>query len=162
MIDRYGQVAKFLPVLIPADITTTDTNTAVVDLANAHRCTFLVYTGAVTSNSTTAPIITLMAATGAATTSATAIAFNYRKSSAVATDSWADIAAATATGMTVTLTDDNKLMLIDVDPAVVATKTDGRYVYLHIDTNAQISAFVIGASAMIEPRYAANAMVSAS
>jgi len=162
MIDRYGQVLKMLPVLTPADITTTDTNTAIVDMANAHRCTFLVYTGSITSSSTTAPIITLMAATSAATTSATAIAFNYRKSSAVATDTWADIAAATATGMTVTLTDDNKIMLIDVDPSVVASKTDGRYVYLHIDTAATITALVIGASALIEPRYAANTMVSAS
>jgi hypothetical protein len=162
MIDRYGQVAQFLPVLAPADITTTDTNTAIVDLSNAHRCTFLVYTGAVTSASTTEPVVTLMAATGAATVSATAIAFNYRKSSAVLTDTWADIAAATTAGMAITLTDDNKLMLIDVDPSVVASKTDGRYVYLHIDTNAQVSAFVIGASAILEPRYAANTMQSSS
>jgi len=162
MIDRYGQVLKFLPVLTPADITTTDTNTAVVDMSNAHRCTFLVYLGSITSSSTTAPIITLMAATGAATTSATAITFNYRLSSAIATDSWGAITAATATGVTVALTDDNKLLLIDVDPSVVAGKTDGRYVYLHIDTAATITALVVGASAVIEPRYAANSMISAS
>lgn len=162
MIDRYGQVAKFLPVLTPADITSTDTNTAVVDLSNAHRCTFLVYTGSITSSSTTAPIITLMAATGAATTSATAIAFNYRKSGAIATDTMGDITAATSTGVTVALTDDNKLFIIDVDPSVVASKTDGRYVYLHIDTAATTTALVVGATAILEPRYAANTMISAS
>ena len=97
MIERYQQILKKTPVLVPADITSTDTNTAVVDLVNAQHCTFLVYTGSITSSSTTAPIITLMAATSAATTSATAIAFNYRKSTIIATDTWADIAAATAT-----------------------------------------------------------------
>lgn len=162
MIERFAQILKKLPILAPADITTTDTNTAVVDLSNAQHCTFIVYTGAVTSGSTTVPVLTLMAATGAATTSATAVAFKYRKSSAVATDSWDDIGTATSSGLSMTLTDDNKLIEIDVDPSVIASKTDGRYAYLHIDTNAQISAFVIGAMAEIEPRYAANTMVSAS
>ena len=162
MIDRYGQILKLVPVLAPADITSTDTNTALVDMANAHRCTFLVYTGSITSSSTTAPVITLMAATGGATTSATAIAFNYRKSSAITTDTWGDVTAATSSGVTVALTDDNKLFMIDVDPSVVASKTDGRYVYLHIDTSATTTALVVGASAMLEPRYAANTMISSS
>jgi len=162
MIERFQQVLKKTPVLAPADIASTDTNTAVVDLVNAQHCTFLVNTGSITSSSTTAPIITLMAATSAATTSATAIAFKYRKSSIIATDTWADIADATATGMTLALNDDSKLIEIDVDPALVAAKTDGRFVYLHIDTSATTTALVIGASVEIEPRYAANTMQSCS
>jgi hypothetical protein len=166
-IGRFGQILKLVPVLAPADITTNATKTALVDLANAHRCTFILQFGSITSSSTSAsPKVTVLAATAAASTGATAIAFNYRKSSAVATDAWGTITAATAAaGVTMALTDDNMALLVDVNPVDVFNGVgtpDGRYVYVLITPEAHTTACVVGALAEIEPRYAQNSMVSAS
>lgn len=164
-IGRFGQINKIFPVLTSADITTTDTKTAIVDLKNAHRCTFLVMCGAITSASTTEPTILVKASSAATTTGATAIAGKYRLSGAVATDTIGDITAFTTAGVTPLLTADNSLILIDVDPVDVrngTTNKNGRFVHLLMDTSASMSNWVVGALVEIEPRYAQNSMPSAS
>ena len=166
MIGRYGQINKIMPVLAPVDTTTTAANTIPVDLSNAHRCTFGIMFGAITSSSTTAaPTVTVLAATGAATTGATAIAFNYRLSAAVGTDTWGAITAATTAGKALTLTSDNMMLLIDVNPVDVFNGVgapDGRYVYVHIASEAHVTSLVIAGFAEIEPRYAQTSMLSAT
>ncbi|MFA5150258.1 MAG: hypothetical protein WC433_05055 [Candidatus Omnitrophota bacterium] len=164
MINRFGQLDHLLPVLSPADISTSDTNTVLVNLSGAHRCTFEVSLGTVTCASTTTPIFTVLAATSAATTTATAIAFKYRKSGIVGVDTYEEVADATSSGLTITKdTDVDKVILIDVDPAVVAAaKADCRWVYVHIDTAATISALEVGVNARVEPRYIAATPESAT
>lgn len=155
MINRFGQIDHVLPVLSPADITTNDTFTKLVNLSGAHRCTFEVSLGTVTCASTTTPILTVLAATSAATTTATAIAFKYRKTGAVDTDTYGDVADATSSGVTLVKdTDVDKIIIIDVDPAVVAAaKADCRWACVKIDSAATISALEVGVNARIEPRY---------
>ena len=166
MINRFGEMTKILPVLVSADITTTDTKTAIVDCKNAHRVTFYVLCGAITSASTTEPIIWAKASSAATTTSAVAIAGKYRLSGAVATDSMGEITAFTAAaGITPLLTADNNVILVDIDPADIRAGTankNGRFVHLLMDTSASMSNWVVGAICELEPRYAQNSMPSAS
>jgi hypothetical protein len=163
MIDRFGQVLKILPVLEPKNITTTATFCQPVSLSNAHRCTFLAEFGSITAASVDQAVtVTVLAATGAATTGATAIAFNYRLSSALATDSWGNVTAATSSGVALNPTGGaapvatNKILLVDVDPRVVFAGVgapDGLYVILKIAPDAGASATNVAAQAIIEPRY---------
>jgi hypothetical protein len=166
MINRFGEITHIFPVLTAADITTTDTKTAIVDCSNAHRVTFYVLCGAITSASTTEPIIWAKASSAATTTSALAIKGRYRNTSAVLTESTGAITAFTAAeGITTLLALDNSLFIIDIDPADVrngTTNKNGRYVHLLMDTSASMSAWVVGALCEIEPRYAGNSMQSAS
>jgi len=162
MIGRYGQINKMVPALAPVDLATSGGNSIPVNMANAHRCTFLAHFGVITGSSTTVPVVTLMVATGAATTGATAITFNYRLSGAVGTDSWGAVTAATTAGKSLTLTSDGMVLLVDVDPSLVAGVTDGKYVYLHIATGATVSVCLAQVMAEIEPRYAATNTDSAT
>jgi hypothetical protein len=160
MIGRFGQVLHIMPVLSPIAIGTAAFNTALVDMANAHRCTFILHIGA-TDSSSGSPTITLLASTVGTTVGATAIAFKYRISAAINTDTLGAITDATSAGVLTVKTDDGMIYLIDVDPALVAGKTDGRWVYLHAGANASRT-MVVGCVAEIEPRYIATSPTSAS
>jgi len=161
MIGRFGQISHIFPVLTPIDKTTAAWNTALVDMANAHRCTFIVHFGVITSTSA-APTITMLASTVGTTVGATAIAFKYRVSATLLTDTLGAITDATSAGVLTTTSDDGMIYLIDVDPALVAGKTDGRWVYLSVAGNAYRSACVVGVCADVEPRYIATSPTSAS
>ena len=166
-ISRFGQIVQTLPVLSPADIAATATKTALVNLSGAHRCSFKLHFGSITATSADQAItVKVYGATSAATTTATAIAFKYRLSSAVATDTWGDVTAATAAaGASVATTDDGKVLLIDVDPRDVfaaGASGGGQYCYVLITPDAGAGVTMVGAIAEIEPRYAQNSMVSTS
>lgn len=166
MISRFGQIVKSLPVLAPVDIGATATKTAIVNLSGAHRATFSVQFGNIAAASADQSVtVTLLAATGAATTGATAIAFKYRLSGAVATDTLGSITDATSSGVAIATTDDGKMLMIDVDPAVARsanTDKDCSYAYVLITPDVGGTATLVSARCDIEPRYAQNSMVSAS
>ena len=168
MIGRYGQIMKFVPVLAPADITTTATNTSAIDLARCHRATFLLNFGAVSSTSLDqSVVVTVLASSVVTSGTGTAIAFNYRLSGAVGTDSWGAVTAATATGYApaAASTIENTTLLIDVDPAVALagpTSLDGRYVRVVITPTAGAAHVIVGGLVELEPRYAQTSMESAS
>jgi hypothetical protein len=165
-IDRFGQISKFVPILAPVDATSTTKITNFVNVQNAHRCTFLIPFGVITSSSTTAsPAVTVIAASTAASTGGVAIPFSYRKSAAVGTDTWGAVTAVAATGVTMTLTDDGMALLIDVDPinvANAATTTTAKFVAVKFIPNAYQTVCLLSAMAMLEPRYAQTSMVGSS
>ena len=72
-----------VPVLAPADIVSTATNTTHVKVTG-HHVSFLVSFGAITGDSVA---ITVEESSAASTTSAEAIPFKYRTSGAVGSDS---------------------------------------------------------------------------
>jgi len=162
MIGRFGQINHLVPISGALDHTTNTFNTTFVDMTKAHRATLGVIFGAITASSTTLPKLTLLSATSSATTGAEAIAFKYRISAAVATDTQGAITDATSAGIDITASYDNMLLMIDVDPALVAGKTDGRWVYLHVTSAATISALATAVFAELEPRYIAASPTSAS
>ena len=161
---RLGIVERAIPVLAPQDITTTATNSVFVSMKNAVHATFYVHFGSITAASADQAItVTLTAATSSATTSETAIAFNYRLSGAQATDTLGAITAATASGMAIATTDDNKVLLIDVDPRVLdATASDAAFVSVRVAPDAGASATLVSAICVVEQAYGQLTPLSAS
>ncbi len=166
MASNYGEFENIIPLIAPQDITTTATASAYVDLKTVHSMSFLLFFGSITATSADQAItVTVECVTAAASASNEAkVAFNYRLSSAIGADAMgAKTAATAAAGASVATTDDNKILLINVDPAVVAaTLTDARFVRVVITPDAGASATLVAALAVLSPRYKQNAMVSAT
>lgn len=157
---RFAQGLKVLPILAPQNIVATATATSYVDLDLVNWATFAVQLGAMTSDSTDTVTFTVEAST-AGTSNATevAIAFNYRLSSAVDTDSMGAITAGSTSGVAVTAADDNKVLIVDVDPAVVqGTGADFRYVRLVATPNTEMASCNLGVVAYLEHRYPGNSI----
>lgn len=161
---RLGVDGRIVPLLTPADIVATATNTSFLDMKAVNHATLCAFFGSITAASADQPItVTLTVATGAATTGEVALAFKYRLTGAVATDTLGDISSATSAGVSIATTDDNKILMIDVDPgALEAALADGRFVHLLITPDAGGSATVVGVFALIEPAYASVIESSAS
>jgi len=163
---RHAEGVKVLPILAPADIVATATYTSYVDLNMVNWATFLVNFGAVASTDSTGEVVVTVEASTAGTSNATegAIAFSYRLSAAVNTDTMGAITAATAAGGAVVPEDeDNKVLVIDVDPAVVAASAaDRRFVRLLITPTAEITSTIVGAIAVLEHKYPGNAIPSST
>ena len=161
---RFGVDGRVIPLLAPQDITTSATNTSFLDMKAIQHATFCVLFGNIAATSADqGVVVTVECATGAATTSAVALAFKYRLSGAIATDTLGDITSVANTGVTVATTDDNKLLMIDIDPAAFeAALADGRFVSVLITPDAGASATLVSAFALIEPAYASVVEASAS
>lgn len=161
---RYAEGLKVLPILAPSNIVATATATEYVDLNLVHWATFVVSFGAMTSDSTDTATITLQASTaGSSNATELTAAFSYRLSAAVATDTMGAITAATTDGVAVTAADDNKVVIVDVDPAsIAALGTDYRYVRLVVTPNAEMASCNVGAVAFLEHRYPGNSIPSST
>jgi len=155
---RYGQGLKVTPLY--AEEVTAAFASKFIKVSNAHWLTFLVNWGAID----TATTITVEQATASASTSSTplAIKFWYRLLPAVGTDgttiSSASYCASTGKALTAS-TDDNKAMIIDVDPA---TLSDG-YKYVRVvgtNTNCAAAAFTV--TGLLEQRYCKNEPLGSS
>lgn len=158
---RYNEKLKFLPILTHADVAATETPTPYVNLAEAHWATFVIDFGAITA-STVAVTIECSTAASSNPTEVTK-AFNYRKSGVIGSDDMGAITAATTTGAALTATDDNKTLLIEIDPQEVAALGDDyQYVRAVITPASDMSAFIVGASVILEPRYPGNDITSAT
>lgn len=159
---RFAEKMIVLPILAP--VSTTDGTSDLLDASQAHWMTFLLSVGNFTSDSTDTVTVTVEAST-ATTTNATTISlpFRYRLTAAVGTDTQGAITAvSTGTdGVTLTAADDNKMLIIDVDPSVIpshASYTNHRYVGLTWDVSASAGEIYLSAVALLEPRYPGNAI----
>jgi hypothetical protein len=161
------QQVKVLQVLAPQTIAATAVSSSYVDL---DQCVgfleFEVAFGAITATdaSTSEIAVTVNASTGG-TDTGTAIAFSYSLSEALDTDSgFAAPAAATSSGIVInSSTDDNKLLMIYVDPAAIgASLADGRWVKFVLDGTAGITAALVAGVARYTPRYSQVSMKSST
>ena len=155
---RFGQGLQVVPILAPADIASTTTKTNFVDLKTANWATLAVHFGVITCDPV---VVTVKCSTAATTVSAINIAFKYRLTSGAAAnqDAMGAITDATTTGATIAVTDDDKLLLIDVDPAAVAAEgTD--YRYLHALLTSECTVLLVGVTAFLEPRYPGNTIAA--
>jgi hypothetical protein len=162
---RFAENVKVLPILTPADIVATATPTSYVDLDGVNWATFLVHLGSVASTDSTGEVVITVEASTAGSSNATegAITFNYRLSAAVNTDTMGAITAATVAGAAINNTADNTVVIIDVDPSVVAASAaDRRFVRLVITPTAEITATVVGATAILDTRYKGNSIPSST
>jgi hypothetical protein len=140
----------------PVDTASTTVNSDVVGVKEYHAIEFLVYFGTITGDTVA---VTVEECDDIVPTNTTAIAFKYRKGSATGTDSMGAVTDATTSGVTIAATDDDKLLLIDVDPAALSA---GRpYLRVVADPGASASAVEIAILAILKPRYAQNSQLSA-
>lgn len=149
----------------PAATTSATFSTAWVDMDTAHEIAFLAQFGTVSGTSTIdALTITVEASTTNASTSATAVAFKYRLSSAVTANTWGAVTDAASTGYAPVVGDiSGKNLLITVDPAQVqATVDTARWVKMEIVCSATVTAVNCAVVGLINPRYKQTTMVSAT
>ena len=166
---RFAQGLKVLPVLGPIDTAASATVSAFVDMNMVNWCTFLVPFGNLTSDDSDIVAILVRCSTEgtSAATEPTAIPFTYRISSAVATDSMGALVAGTSDGIgtsddSVNAANlDNTVLVIDVDPSVVAAKgADMRWVSLAIAPTGPIT--ILGVLAVVEHKYPGNTIPSST
>lgn len=162
---RFAESKKILPILTAADIVATATATAYVDFDNVNWATFLVTFGAIASTDSTGEVVVTVEASTAGTSNATEgqVAFTYRLSAAVNTDTMGAITAATAAGgAAINNTADNTVLVIDVDPQVVAATADRRFVRLVITPTSEITSTIVSAMAVLDTRFKGNSIPSST
>lgn len=163
---RYAEGLKVLPILKPQDIVATATATSYVDLDQINWATFLVQFGNIASTDSTGEVVVTVECSTAGSSNATEsqIAFQYRLSAAVDTDTMGAITAATAAGgAAVNNTSDNTLLVIDLDPAAVAANAATmRYVRVVITPTSEVTATLVNAVFIGEPRYPGNSIPSST
>lgn len=143
----FGQDLHIIPVYAPQDVGTADINTTHVNVSRAHHITFAVQFGNLTNDS---KVITVEESSAATTVSAEAIPFKYRLSGATGSDTWGAVTSVDSGGVDmVHASDDNKLLLIDVDPV---TLTDGDN-YLSVRISSAGGECYAGVVAYLSPRY---------
>ena len=163
----FNENRKELNLLAPQDIAATATASAYVNVKHAaglieFQCPF----GAITStDSTGGAIVTIEASTaGSSNATETAIAFKYRVSAAVATDSMGAITAATATGVDMVSTADNVTLFAYVDPAALAALgADFNWLRVVISPTTDVTVTLTGGvHCSFVPKYAGNAIPSST
>lgn len=153
-----------VPLKAPIDAAGTAYATPFVDLKNALHATFYAYFGVVTATSADqSVVVTMEAATAAASGSEVAIAFKYRLSGATGANTWGDITAATSTGYSFATDADGKMLLIDIDPAALdSALADARFVRMVVGIDAGGTVTLNSAWAVLDPRYPQATHLSAT
>lgn len=159
---QYAQDLKVLPILAVQDIAATATATSYVDLKDVHWASFLISFGAITTGTATMTVEASSAASSNATEAA--VPFKYRLSSAVDTDNWGDPTAATSDGYTIPTDADNKLLLVELDPAALPSNPGEGHTFVRLvfSPTTDNAAFLVGVSMIAKPRYAQAETVSAT
>lgn len=163
-MNPFAMYENIVPLLEPQDIASNATASSYMDLKTANRAAFLVAFGAITSaTATDREVVTVEAAT-APDGAEVAIAFSYRLSGALGTNTWGAITAAEATGVALDpAADDNKLMWIEIDPAAVhSAKADASYVRVKLTDTPDMAACLVTVLGVIDPIYRQTAYISAT
>ena len=136
-----------IPLIAPVDTAASTVNTDVFDAGECVAVEMQIAFGVITGDTV---VVTVEECDDTTPTNSTAIAYTYRLSSAVGTDSMGALTAATTSGVTIAATDDNKVLQIFVDPAALSAG----YPYLRavVDPGASASVVLVGAVANVLPR----------
>jgi hypothetical protein len=159
---------NIVPLVAPVDGTTSSPASTYLDIQSAHRASFLLYFGVVTSATATDTMTLTVEASTASASNATeeAIAFDYRLSDAFAGgNTWGAVTAATSAGLSLGASTvfDGFMVYIDIDPqAVTAKKPDARWVRLVLTPSEAYSAILYTVIGMIDPRYKGTTMIAAT
>lgn len=166
MFNSFAERSHIMPLLAPVDAVATAKTTNFHKLAEVHRLQIFVFFGVITSTSADqVPIVTVEAASTNASGSEVQVAFDYRAFGVADTaDSLGAKTAATATaGLQPATTDDNKLYVIEIDPAaILAVKATAKWFRLVITPDAGSSVCLVSAWAVADSRYGTNSQNSAT
>lgn len=153
------------PILGSKDIVATATVTEYVKTTHigSGQLEFELNFGVVTSTDSTGEVVVTFVGNDVNDTSTSdnnevAVAGYYRLSGAVATDTMGALTAFTSAGVTVANTDDNKVLLAYIDPAVLQQK----YVRAVITPTAESTVCLVGGVARYIPRKAQASQISSS
>lgn len=150
-----GEQVHVVPAIAPVDTTTVTVNTDVVGVKEYSAIQFVISFGVITGDT----IVCILYESTNTTASGNAVAGKYRKSSALGTDVMGALTTLTTSGVTIAASDDNKVLLIDVDPA---TLTDGYpYVFVACNPGGSMSVCLISAVALLLPKYPQSVNISA-
>ena len=160
----FGIGTNVVPLKAPVDSAGTAYATPFVDLKNALHARFFYYAGVVTATSADqAVVITMEAATAAASGSEVAIAFKYRLSGATGANTEGAITSATSAGVSFGTTDDGKFLAIDIDPAALESAlADARFVRMVVGIDAGGTVTLNAAWCELVPRYPQLTQLSAT
>ena len=163
---NYAENLKVVPLMGSKDIVAVATATAYVALKDVVGLLEVeVNFGLITSTDSTGGVAITIEASSAGASNATeaAIAFAYRLSGAVLTDTMGAITQATTAGVTILNAVDNVTLLCYVDPSAV-TASNGEHIYVRavVTPTAEVTSTVVGAVARYMPRNAGNAIPSSS
>lgn len=151
---------NFVPLLAPQDITGTITASVYMPLKGANRAGFLIAFGAITGTSTDTEVVTVEAAAGEDGTEA-AIAFSYRLSGAVDTGGWGAITTVANTGVALTVSDDNKLMWIEINPDAMAANSY-THVRVKFTDTPDMANFLVSVIGVLDVSYKQTTFVTAT
>ena len=159
---NFGEEVQSVGLLAPIQITATATSSAYVEMAKIGQgwLEFDAFFGIVTSTDSTGEVcVTVESSTsGASTDTNTQVAFRYRLSGAVGTDTLGAITTADATGyMTGGSVFDGMRLLVYVDPAVVQDKA----CRLTLTPSTDFTVCNVSVTGRFIPRYAQNVLVDA-
>ena len=166
----YGETVKILPMLVPQDIKATATVSQYLDMNLAAGLVEIsIPFGNIASTDSTGGVQVTVTVNPVADTSSsdsveTAIAFEYRLSAAVDTDTMGALAAATSAGVQVGQGDDNKTLFVYVNPSdIPAQASTGRFIRAELTPTAEVTAILVGGiTGRYIPRYAGASMPSST
>jgi len=154
-LGNYSERVHIIPLVSPVDTIAVTKTTDEVDAGETQWLQFLVFFGTITDDTV---VVTVEKCTSTAGAGATAIGFHYRYSAAAGTDAMGAITVATDAGVTVPANADDKILVIDINPADVAS--GGPYVRVVADPGSSASAVEIAILALAYPRYPQNVVSS--
>lgn len=157
-----GYKTNIRPLIAPQDITTSATASAWVNVTKQLECTFLVYFGNIAATSADqSVIVTVEAATAAASSTEVAVAFRYRLTGIETGNTIGANTAATTSGVAVTTSDDKKILLIGVDLAGLdSALADASHLRVVITPDGGATATLVAALVITKPRYPQVTQVS--
>lgn len=162
---RFVVGENVIPLKAPVDSAGTAYASPWVDLKNALHATFFDFFGVVTATSADQNVVvTVEAATAAASGAEVAVAFKYRLSGATGANTWGAITAVTSAGLSLdTTTVDGKLLMIDIDPAALESAlADARFVRVVQGIDAGGTVTLNAMWAELDPRYPQLTQLSAT
>jgi hypothetical protein len=159
MFNNFVGYENIVPLLAPQDITTTVTPSGYMNLKGTHKAAFLVILGNIASTSADTMVITCTGATTDNGGTEAAIGFSYRISGALGANTWGAITSVTTTGLSLTLTSDNMLVWIELDPSDLAAG-DYNYVKLLFTDTTDMDNCLVAVLGIVQPRYKMSTMQS--
>ena len=146
---KYGMNTHIIPVFAPYDLAANDMTTTHIKVTNALRVTYLLSFGVLTGDSAT---VTVECSSAASTTSAVKIPFTYRLTGDTASDTYGDVTTCDTDGLVISeATDDNKLLMVDVNMSDVADTAS--YVALNLVTESSLTVTLASVVALVQTRY---------
>jgi len=154
---------NIIPLLAPVDAASTAQTTPYMDLRNSHNAAFVVFFGAITSTTTTDTyVLTVQCASAEGGTEA-AIPFRYRLSGAVGANTWGAVTTCASTGLSMGVSDDNKIVWIEVAPEEFLPDSQVyRYARLVITDTPDMEAGLVGVMGFLQTRYRQTTHISAT